>query len=113
LPYYPLARGLLTGKYRRNAPPPKGTRLAGGDWRSAGVLAEADFTTLEALEGFAVARGHDLLSLAFSWLLAQPVVPCVIAGATRPEQCAANVAAAGWKMTQDDLAEIDRIAPPR
>jgi aryl-alcohol dehydrogenase-like predicted oxidoreductase len=110
LPFYPLARGLLTGKYRRGEAPPPGSRLAaGGDWRVSGTLEQADFDTLEALEGFAAARRHDLLALAFSWLLAQKTVPTVIAGATRPEQVAANAAAASWTMTGDDLAEIDRI----
>lgn len=109
LPYYPLARGLLTGKYRRNAAPPRGSRLGGSDRRSTGVLEGADFDTLEALEAFAAARGHDLLTLAFSWLIAQKTVPSVIAGASRPEQCAANVAAAGWAMSRAELDEIDRI----
>jgi aryl-alcohol dehydrogenase-like predicted oxidoreductase len=110
LPYYPLARGLLTGKYRRGQPPPEGSRLAaGGDWRVAGALEHADFDVLEGLENFAHDHGHDLLTLAFAWLLAQPFVPTVIAGATRPEQIAANAAGASWTLSKDDLATVDRI----
>ncbi len=104
LPFYPLAKGLLTGKYRRDAPPPKGSRLA-----SSGDLARADFDVLEALENFATSRGSNLLTLAVSWLAAQPTTASVISGASRPEQPAQNVAAAGWKMMPEDLAEIDRI----
>ena len=109
LPYYPLARGLLTGKYRRGAPAPAGTRLAEGGRRAAGALTDQNFDLLEPLEAFAADRGHSLLELAFSWLAAQPAVPCVIAGATKPEQVAANARAADWKLTPEDLAEIDRI----
>ncbi len=104
LPFYPLAKGLLTGKYRRDAPPPMGSRLARG-----ADLERADFDVLEALEKFATGRGFDLLTLAISWLAAQPTTASVISGASRPEQLARNVAAAGWKMTPGDLAEIDRI----
>ena len=103
LPFYPLAKGLLTGKYRRDAAPPRGSRLAGSD------LARADFDVLEALEKFAARSGYDLLTLAVSWLAAQPTTASVISGASRPEHPARNVAAAGWKMTQEDLAEIDQI----
>ncbi len=109
LPYYPLARGLLTGKYRRGAPPPPGTRLGEGGRRAAGALTDANFDILEPLESFCAERGHTLLELAFSWLVAQPTVPCVIAGATKPEQVAANARAADWKLTPEDLARIDRI----
>ena len=109
LPYYPLARGLLTGKYRRGEPAPAGTRLAEGGRRAAGALTDENFDVLEPLEAFCAERGHTLLELAFSWLVAQPAVPCVIAGATRPEQLAANSRAADWKLGADDLEEIDRI----
>jgi aryl-alcohol dehydrogenase-like predicted oxidoreductase len=102
LPYYPLARGLLTGKYRRGEGGPAGSRLEG-------TLGGVDFDRLEALENFATARGHNLLTLAVSWLASQPATACVISGATRPEQLAQNAAAAGWKMTADELAGIDRI----
>lgn len=104
LPFYPLEMGLLTGKYRRGEGAPAGTRLD-GDAR----LSSADFDTLEALEDFAKARGHDLITLAVSWLASQPVTVSVIAGATRYEQMAQNAAAASWKMTAKELAEIDRI----
>jgi aryl-alcohol dehydrogenase-like predicted oxidoreductase len=104
LPFYPLAKGLLSGKYRRHAAAPRGSRLAGG-----ADLAQADFDVLEALENFAILRGFDLLTLAISWLAAQPTIASVISGASRPEQPARNAAATGWKMTPEDLAEIDRI----
>jgi aryl-alcohol dehydrogenase-like predicted oxidoreductase len=107
LPYFPLANGLLTGKYRKGQPPPEGTRLAGGrfgDW-----LTEENLDRVERLIQFAESRGHTILELAFAWLLARPAVASVIAGATRPEQVRANVAAAGWTLTGDDLAQIDAI----
>jgi len=104
LPYYPLAKGLLTGKYRRDEVAPEGSRLAG-----SGDLSGADFDVLEALEAFATGRGFSLLTLAVSWLASQPTVVSVISGATRAEQLPQNAAAADWKMTEDDLAEIDRI----
>lgn len=104
LPYYPLAKGLLTGKYRRDLAAPEGSRLEGAsDFRTA------DFDVLEALEAFATARGFNLLTLAVSWLASQPTVVSVISGAARADQLAQNVVAAGWKMTADDLLEIDRI----
>jgi aryl-alcohol dehydrogenase-like predicted oxidoreductase len=105
LPFYPLEMGLLTGKYRRGEGAPVGTRLD-GDAR----LGSADFDTLEALEGFAQSRGYDLITLAVSWLASQPVTVSVIAGATRYEQMAQNAAAASWKMTEEELAEVDKIA---
>lgn len=105
LPYYPLAQGLLTGKYRRGETPPAGSRLAGG-----GALARADFAVLERLEDFAARRGYDLLTLAVSWLASHPVTASVIAGATRPDQLPRNAASARWKMTAEDLATIDGFA---
>ncbi len=105
LPFYPLEMGLLTGKYRRGEGAPTGTRLD-GDAR----LSSADFDQLEALENFATSRGHDLLTLSVSWLASQKVTVSVIAGATRYEQMAQNAAAASWKMTEQELAEIDKIA---
>jgi aryl-alcohol dehydrogenase-like predicted oxidoreductase len=104
LPYYPLAKGLLTGKYRRGEAAPDGSRLAG-----SGDLSGADFDVLEALENFASSCGFNLLTLAVSWLASQPTVASVISGASRVDQLAQNVAAAGWKMTAEDLSEIDRI----
>jgi aryl-alcohol dehydrogenase-like predicted oxidoreductase len=78
--------------------------------RRAGL--DANLTTVERLEAFATARGHTLLELAMSWLATRPAMTSIIDGATRPEQVHANVAAVGWKLTEDDLAEIDGIAPP-
>lgn len=103
LPYYPLANGLLTGKYRRGAPWPGGTRL------SAGRVSDAEWRAVEGLERFAEAQGRTLLELAFSWLAARPAILSVIAGATSPEQVAGNAGAAGWKLSPDDLAAIDRL----
>lgn len=110
LPYYPLASGMLTGKYRRGEAAPAGTRL-GGSSRPDRWLRDDYFDVVEALETFARERGVDLLDVALGGLAAQPTVGSVIAGATRPEQIAANVAATAWQPTDDDLAELDRIAP--
>ena len=109
LPYFPLASGLLTGKYRRNQPMPEGARLTGTQRLADRYLTDANWSAAERLADFAEARGHTLLELAFSWLLAQAPVASVIAGATKPEQISANVAAGGWALTADDLAEIDGI----
>ena len=109
LPYYPLASGFLTGKYQRNAPKPEGARLTQGKRYEEMFMTDANWTRVERLEAFCKQRGRTLLELAFSWLAAQPVVACVIAGATKPEQLEANVKAADWELTGDDLAEIDRI----
>jgi aryl-alcohol dehydrogenase-like predicted oxidoreductase len=111
LPYYPLASGLLSGKYRRGAPLPEGARITQGARYASRFLTETNWSRVEALEAFARARGRSLLELALGWLAAQPVVPSVIAGATSPAQVAMNVAAVGWKLAADELAEIDRIAP--
>jgi aryl-alcohol dehydrogenase-like predicted oxidoreductase len=109
LPYFPLASGLLTGKYRHDAPLPSGTRLAQNPPRGGGVLSERNWRLVEALSAFAAARGHTILELAMSWLASRSYVPSIIAGATRPEQVEQNVAAIGWALSADDLAEIDRI----
>jgi len=108
LPYYPLASGLLTGKYRRDAIP-QGSRLANPRPHEQKFIANANWPVIERLEEFCRARNRTLLDLAVSWLLAQPVVPSVIAGATRAEQLQQNVAAAGWTLGAEDLGEIDRI----
>ncbi|HET7177974.1 MAG TPA: aldo/keto reductase [Solirubrobacterales bacterium] len=108
VPYFPLASGLLTGKYRPGQPPPQGTRLAGGNSR---FLNDRNLEAAEALRQFAESRGHTLLELAFSWLLARPQVASVIAGATKPDQVRANVAAATWRITSEELEEVDRLAP--
>jgi aryl-alcohol dehydrogenase-like predicted oxidoreductase len=105
LPYFPLASGLLTGKYRRGEPAPEGTRLAGRDE----VFTDETFDRLEALDAFASERGIALLDVAIGGLLAQPAVDSVIAGATKPEQARSNVAAAGWEPTPEDLAALNAI----
>jgi len=112
LPYFPLASGLLTGKYRRGAPPPPGARLAITPVLADHFVTEQNWSVLEALETFCAARGRSLLELAFSWLLSRPTVASVIAGATRPEQITQNIAATGWALAPDELAEIDRITAP-
>ena len=105
LPYFPLAYGLLTGKYRRGEAAPAGTRLAVQSER----LAKADWDRIEALESYAAARGISILELAIGGLAAQPAVSSVIAGATKPEQVAANAAAGRWTPTPEDLDELSAI----
>ena len=110
IPFRPLADGLLTGKYKRDAAPPAGTRL-GNMPRAAGrYMNDAVWNVVERLEGFAAEHGHSLLDLAFGWLLSRPMVASVIAGATRPEQVEANVrAAAAWRLTADEMHKIDQL----
>ena len=105
LPYFPLASGLLTGKYRRGEAPPEGTRLAGRD----DVFTEETFDRLEALEAFAAERRLTLLDVAIGGLLGRQVISSVIAGATKPEQVRANAAAGAWEPTRDDMAALDAI----
>ncbi len=105
VPYFPLASGLLTGKYHRGEPFPPGTRLARSE-RFAAAATEENFDRVEAYEAFAAERGHTITELAVAWLLAQPTVASVIAGATRPEQVAANAAAATWVLTTDEAATV-------
>jgi aryl-alcohol dehydrogenase-like predicted oxidoreductase len=102
VPYFPLARGLLTGKFRRGEPPPEGTRLASSPER----LTDAAFDRIEALEAFASERGHTLLELAFAGLASRPGVASVIAGAMSPAQVAANAAAAEWRLSDAELTEL-------
>ena len=109
LPYFPLANGALTGKYKRGAAMPEGARLTKLPERAGQIFSEDNWHKIEGLTAFAEQRGHSLVELAFSWLAAQPAVSSVIAGATRPEQIAANVKAADWALTAEDLAEIDAI----
>jgi aryl-alcohol dehydrogenase-like predicted oxidoreductase len=109
LPFFPLACGLLTGKYRRNAPMPAEGRLTKTQRMADRYLTEVNWTKTEQLIAFAEARGRTMLELAFSWLLARQPVASVIAGATRPEQLRQNVTAGDWHLSDDDLAEIDRI----
>jgi aryl-alcohol dehydrogenase-like predicted oxidoreductase len=110
LPYFPLASGLLTGKYRRNTPLPAGTRLASTQRLADRYLTERNWQIAEKLADFAESHGHTMLQLAFSWLLAQSPVASVIAGATRPDQLEQNVQAGDWALTTNELTEIDRIA---
>ncbi|HEU0079818.1 MAG TPA: aldo/keto reductase, partial [Longimicrobiaceae bacterium] len=110
LPYFPLASGLLTGKYRRGEAAPRGTRITEGGWRS-NVLTDENLERVEGLIGFAEGRGRTLLELAFSWLLARPAVASVIAGATSAAQVRGNAAAAGWELTGEELAAVDAVVP--
>ncbi len=107
LPYFPLASGLLTGKYRRGQAPPAGTRLA--DERYAGRLEAARWDVIEGLETYARQRSLTMLQVAIGGLAAKPAVASVIAGATSADQVRANVAAGEWQPSPDDLAELDRI----
>lgn len=105
IPFYPLASGLLTGKYRRDAPAPAGARLAG----RGEIATEAQWALLEALAGYAQERGLTLADVAIGGLLARPAVSSVIAGATRPEQVRSNVRAASWSPSEDDRAALSGL----
>ena len=114
LPFFPLASGFLTGKYSRGAALPEGTRLAA--WAQAmparigALTSDANWDKLEGLSRFAEDNGHTILDLALSWLASDPAVSSVIAGATKPEQIEANVAATlSWQLSADDFAEVDEI----
>ena len=111
LPYFPLASGLLTGKYRRGQAAARGRPDRARRPLRRPARGRATSTWSRRSIAFAEARGHTLLELAFSWLLARPPVASVIAGATSPEQVAANAEAAGWRLTPAELAEIDAIVP--
>lgn len=107
LPFFPLASGLLTGKYRRGEATPSGTRLSAmNEEMTARVLSDRNFDQLDYLERFAAAHDHTLLDLAFAWLAAQPAMGSIIAGATRAEQVRANVAAVDWTLSDAQVAEI-------
>ena len=108
LPFFPLKSGLLTGKFRKGQPIPPDTRVAKVE-RYRRLLTEENLDKIEALFDFARSRGHTLLELAFSWLLAHRIVASVIAGATSAEQVRDNAAAASWKLTSGDLEEIDSL----
>lgn len=108
LPHTPLGGGLLTGKYHAGEAPPTGTRFESA--RPGGrTLSDRNIRVVEGLRDFVQARGHSLVELAFSWLLSQPQVSSVIAGATSPGQVEENVAAASWERSTGDLDELDRI----
>ncbi len=109
LPYFPLASGLLTGKYRRNAPLPEGARLAKTQRLADRYLTETNWACAEKLADYAEAQGRSLLDLAFAWLLARAPVASVIAGATKPEQVRQNVAAGGWALDAAVVAAVDAL----
>ena len=113
LPYFPLASGFLSGKYRPGEKPPEGTRLAAWGPRGEEVLSEGNFAILGALEQFAEARGKSVLDVAIGWLASHPYVPSAIAGATKPEQVEENVKAAEWRLTPEEVSEIDGITSRR
>ncbi len=112
LPYFPLASGLLTGKYQRQQEHPTGTRLAEKPALAERYATPENWDVVEKLSAFASRHGHTLLELAFSWLLSHQVVGSVIAGATKPEQVESNSKAANWKLTAEELVEIDAITSP-
>jgi len=109
LPFFPLASGLLSGKYKQSAPFPAGSRLADPPRFAERFISARNWRLVEGLNEFLARRGHTLLELAMSWLAGRQPVGSIIAGATRPEQVEQNVAAVGWKLTPDEIAEIDRI----
>lgn len=114
LPFFPLSNGLLTGKYAdraRGATPQAASRLATDERLSARTLTSHNLATAQSLADYAASRGHTLLELAVSWLLREPVVASVIAGAMTAEQVRANAAAASWALTASERADVDRIAP--
>jgi aryl-alcohol dehydrogenase-like predicted oxidoreductase len=110
LPYFPLASGLLTGKYQRGEKPPADSRLAAWGPRGEKMLSDQNFDIVDKLETFAKERGKTLLDLAFSWLASHDYVPSVIAGATKPEQVEANARATEWKLTPEEMAEVDKLS---
>ena len=109
LPYFPLASGLLTGKYQRNSPMPANARLTNTQRLADRYLTDHNWATTERLTRFAEQHGRTLVDLAFSWLLARPPVASVIAGATRPEQIKQNFRAGEWVLTAADLAQIEKL----
>jgi len=111
LPFFPLASGLLSGKYRAGEEIPEGTRMAAWGERAKNELTPERLATVAALDALARSEGHTVLELAFGWLLSHGAVASVIAGATKPEQITANVAAGKWQPSAAVLAEVDRIAP--
>jgi aryl-alcohol dehydrogenase-like predicted oxidoreductase len=109
LPYFPLASGFLTGKYKRGAEAPAGSRLALMQRMADQVMTDANFVTLERLENFASSRGHTILELAVGWLASQSLISSVISGATTPEQVSANVRAAAWKLSAEEMRQVDEL----
>jgi aryl-alcohol dehydrogenase-like predicted oxidoreductase len=111
IPYYPLASGILTGKYRRDRPAPTGSRISEqlDDATRRRILSGRTFDRIEALDAFARDRGHTLLELAIGWLLGHAAVPTVIAGAAKPGQATANAAAASWRLTPEEVSDATRV----
>lgn len=109
LPYFPLASGLLTGKYKADESAPAGTRMAAMKYLANRYMTKENFEIVEALKSFASARNRTLLELAFSYLLSEQTVASVIAGATKPEQIDANVSAADWQLTPEEIAEVRKL----
>jgi aryl-alcohol dehydrogenase-like predicted oxidoreductase len=110
VPYFPLASGMLTGKYTRGEAPPEGTRMATmPDDRRNATLNDRNFELVDRLTSWAADHGHSVLELAIAWLLAKQPVASVIAGATKPEQVKANAAAARWQLTPDEVAEVESL----
>jgi aryl-alcohol dehydrogenase-like predicted oxidoreductase len=110
LPYFPLASGLLSGKYTRGEAPPDGTRLQRWGDRAQGSLSDANFDVVDALTDWAKDHGHSVLELAIAWLASKPFVGSVIAGATKPEQVSANAAAGEWTLSSAEMAEVESVA---
>ncbi len=109
LPYFPLASGLLTGKYQRGVDAPADSRLANFGERGKKALSDRNFDQVERLTEFATSRDKNLLQLAMAWLSSNPLVSSVIAGATRTEQVAANAESISWTLSTDELAEVDAL----
>ncbi len=107
VPWGPLASGFLTGKYNRGKPAPDGTRLSSPRSRSNQILTEANYDKLDKIQVFATERGRSAGELAIAWLLSHPWLSSVIAGATKPEQVSANVAAAEWRLTPQEMAQLE------
>jgi len=105
LPYFPLAGGFLTGKYKRGEPAPAGSRGEKSPYVQK-YLTEANFDKLDKLRLFADSRGHTFHDLAFAWLLSHKQIPSVIAGATSPEQVTMNAKTIGWKLSGEELAKV-------
>jgi len=113
LPFFPLASGFLTGKYRKGQADPEGARLSAGDAMTRAVFSERNWTILEQLERIALDAGRSLVELAIGWLASQPHVASVISGATRPEQVEQNVSAGEWRLTREELERVDAVATRR
>lgn len=109
LPYFPLASGFLTGKYRRGEAPAEGTRFAAMRRLADPMLTDANFAMLERLDEFAGKNGHTLLELAVGWLATQPEISSVISGATSPDQVRQNARAIDWRLTAEEMAAVSKI----